>query len=482
MSGRRPRVPPALVGLFAVVVVVAAVVLAFRANTSLPLVPRYDLDVQVANAEELTHGSEVHMGGSLIGTVSAVKPARSSSGRAVAVLDLALDKSVEPLPIDSHFTIRIKGSIGEKYLDVTLGHAHRSWPAGAMVPVRDTSAGVDIDQVLSMFTAPTRQGVRRSTEGLATALAGRGSDLNGAIAALVPLITRLTPVMRNLAADRTDLGGFIAGLGKLASTLAPVAGRQAQLVRNLDVTFRALAGVARPYLQTAISEAAPTFQQVVRDGPTIGSFATDAAQLFTALRPDVELLGANGPALTAALQTGSRTLPATAVLDRRVASLSRALAGFAANPSVRSGLTRLTQTAAELKRPLQYLAPVQTSCNYVTLMLRNLSSSLSDPSGTGTVLRVLLVVVQDVKGDEAVPSSRPFTQVGTIGSGQYGPLHSNPYPYTASPGQPRACAAGNEQYSAASAQIGDPKGKLSDKTESTATSTTASTTTTPSAG
>jgi hypothetical protein len=115
-------------------------------------------------------------------------------------------------------------------------------------------------------------------------------------------------------------------------------------------------------------------------------------------------------------------------------------------------------------------------------MLRNLASSLSDPSGTGTVLRVLLVVVQDVTGDEAVPSSLPFTRVGTIGSGQYGPLHANPYPYTASPGQPKACGAGNEQYSAAGAQIGNPQGKLSDTTEPTSTSTTTTSASPASAG
>ena len=475
MSGRRQLIPPALIGLIAVVVVLVAVVLAFRANTSLPLVPRYHLDVQVANAEELTHGAEVHMGGTLIGTVSSVKPSRSRSGKPIAVLALALDRGVEPLPVDSRFTIRIKGSIGEKYLDVTLGHARRTWPEGATVPVSDTGASVDIDQVLSMFDAPTRKGVRRSAEGLATALAGRGDDINGAIGALVPLVTRLTPVMRNLASARTDLGGFIQGLGRLAGALVPVSGQQAQLVGNLDGTFKALAGVARPYLQRAVSQAAPTFQQVVRDGPTIGSFATDTAQLFAALQPDVRLLGRNGPALSVALRTGSRTLPGTLTLDRRLASLSRALASFGASASVRDGLTRLTDTTRDLRQPLQFLAPVQTSCNYVTLMLRNLASSLSDPSGTGTALRVLLVVVEDVAGDEAVPSSAPFTQVSTLGSGQYGPLHSNPYPYTDSPGQPRECAAGNEQYSAASAEIGNPRGKLSGKTQATATTTTATT-------
>ena len=48
-------------------VVIVAVFLAYNANNGLPFVPSYTLHVQVADASELTHGAEVHMGGALVG-------------------------------------------------------------------------------------------------------------------------------------------------------------------------------------------------------------------------------------------------------------------------------------------------------------------------------------------------------------------------------------------------------------------------------
>jgi hypothetical protein len=38
-------------------------------------------------------------------------------------------------------------------------------------------------------------------------------------------------------------------------------------------------------------------------------------------------------------------------------------------------------------------------------------------------------------------------------------LHANPYPWTASPGQPRVCAAGNEVYTAGVKVIGNGDAK-----------------------
>ena len=104
------------------------------------------------------------------------------------MIDAQLNKSVEPLPVDTHFTIRMKSSIGEKYLDVTLGHSRRTWPNGATVPLGHTSATVDLDQVLDMYTPPTQIGVADTTLGFGQALAGRGNDLNQAIGAFVPLV------------------------------------------------------------------------------------------------------------------------------------------------------------------------------------------------------------------------------------------------------------------------------------------------------
>ena len=114
-------------------------------------------------------------------------------------LNLKLNTKVEPLPVDSRFTVRLKGAIGLKYLDVTPGTSSRTLLDGASVPVDQSSATVDLDQVLSMFDQPTRQGVTASTIGFSDALSGRGIALNDAIGAFVPLLIHLEPVARNLA-------------------------------------------------------------------------------------------------------------------------------------------------------------------------------------------------------------------------------------------------------------------------------------------
>jgi ABC-type transporter Mla subunit MlaD len=466
--GGSPFSNPVLIGALAVLVMVIAVVLAFQANNGLPYVPRYTLHIQAPNAEELVHGAEVHMGGALVGTVSKVTAARDSRGRPIAVIDAQLNKSVEPLPVDTHFAIRTKSSISEKYLEVTLGHSRRTWPNGATVPLGHTSATVDLDQVLDMFRPPTQSAVALTTLGFGQAVAGRGSGLNQAIGAFVPLVGSLTPVMRNLAAPRTNLKGFIDGLGSFTSALAPVSLQQAELYTNLDTTFTALAGVATPYLQDSIRQTPPTFQAVISDGPQIGSFALDASQLFADLKPGFATLPTSAPQFAAAFQTGARTLPGTVQLAQQTAALSHALYQFGADSTVQAGLTRLALTGTSLQKPLAFLAPVQSTCNYVTLFLRNLASSLSDNTGTGTVLRFVLVAIDnDIPGGEAAPSSTPFTSTSTAGGTKHGPLHFNAYPNTDSPGQSAECAAGNEPYSPDQALIGNPSKNVGTATEKT---------------
>jgi len=109
---------------------------------------------------------------------------------------------------------------------------------------------------------------------------------------------------------------------------------------------------------------------------------------------------------------------------------------------------------------------VQSSCNYVTLFLRNIASLLSENTSSGTSLRFSLVAIDDVLGGEAVPSTHPYTTPVTDSRAEHGPLHVNPYPNTDSPGQPAECEAGNEPYSGAAAAIGNAPGKQGLKTES----------------
>jgi ABC-type transporter Mla subunit MlaD len=467
-----PFANPILIGALTVLVAIVAVFLAYNANNGLPFVPSYSLKVQVADASELTHGAEVHMGGALVGFVDNVQAEREPSGEPIAVLDLKLDRSIGRLPVDSAFAIRLKGAIGQKYLAITLGHSSQTFKNGATVPLRQTSEAVDLDQVLDMFSLPTRQGVIASTVGFSDGLTGRGANVNEAIGAFVPLLGDLEPVARNLASPHTDLAGFLRGLESFAGALAPVAKTQAALFVSLDGTFRALASVSVPYLQDAISDTPPAFNAVSDDSPTIRPFLTDTATLFSELRPGFATLPAASPVYADAFAAGVRTLPGTAALDRRLVTLAGTLEAYGQTPAVQQGLDRLTLTASSLRPPLEFLTPAQSSCNYVTLFLRNVSSLLSESSASGTSLRFSLVAIDDVLGGEAVPSSQPYTTPETDPSAEHGPVHVNAYPNTDAPGETAECEAGNEPYSAAAAVIGNVAGNLGLSTETTTSAST----------
>lgn len=455
---------PILIGAVTVLVTIVAVTLAYNATVGLPFVPTYNLHVQIADASELQKGDQASIGGALVGTVASVDPGRLRSGRPIALLNLKLYESVNPLPVDTRFTVRLKGSIGLKYLQISPGTSKRGFRDGATVPITQSGADVDFDQVLSMFNPPTALGIQQSTIGFGEALAGRGSDINSAIGAFLPLLRDLRPVASNLASPKTDLAGFFRGLESYNSALVPVAQTQATLFGNLDTTFRALAGIAVPYLQETISDTPPSFEATINGSPVIRPFLLQTAKLFSDLRPGAATLPQSAPVLAQAFAAGTKTLPGTAELDQRTVALAQKLESYGATPAVQQGLDRLTLTLSRLQPPLSFLTPVQSTCNYVTLFLRNTSSVVGDRVKQGGLLRFVQVAIDNTQGSEAGPSSRPYSGPAAL---QNGPLHSNPYPYTASPGQPARCAAGNEQYSAKGVMIGNPPGKATLSTEQT---------------
>jgi virulence factor Mce-like protein len=464
---------PVLIGALTVLVVIVAVALAYRANVGLPFTPTYNLHVQMRDASELQTGDDVNEGGALVGLVSGISATRNHAGEPVADVSLKLYKNIDPLPADSRFIVRLKGSIGVKYMEVSPGDSQRGLRNGATVPVSQSGATTDLDQVLNMFTPPTRAGVQQSTIGFGEAVAGRGYDLNQAIGKFLPLISNLLPVTTNLASPSTDLAGFLHGLESLSGALAPVAQTQASLFTNLNTTFSALAGVA-PSLQNTVSQTPPAFEAVIGQSPVIGPFLTDTASLLTQLEPGIKTLRTSAPVLTDAFRTGVENLPATIPFNRRLVSFSKTLGTVANTPAVQAGVNSLSYTAKQLQQPLAFLTPVQATCNYVTLFLRNIAQATSEHIGDAGFLDVLPVSVGDSPGPnlnyESQPSSKPYTGPVVLNStvGSVGPLHADPYPNTASPGETRECSAGNEPYQASKgALIGNPTSNVGIATEKT---------------
>jgi virulence factor Mce-like protein len=433
---------PVLIGAATVLVVLVAVFLAYNANQGLPFVPTYTLKAEVPSAANLVRGNEVRIGGSRVGSVDRIDVRREEDGTSIAVLGLALEETVKPLPKDSTVIIRPRSALGLKYVELTRGRSDQGFADGDTIPLAQaTPAPVEFDEFVNMFDDETRDAAATNVGGFGDALAGRGESINQAIGALRPLLRDIIPVAQNLSSRETNLPRFIGELADAASIVAPVAESQAELFVNLDVTFAALRAVARPYIQESISEGPETLDAAIEGLPAQRPFLANTEGLFRELRPGVRALRGAAPDLADALELGTPVLRRTPPFNERLASLLTELQTFAEDPLVPRGIRRLTDTVRSLDPTLRHLAPAQTTCNYVALWFRNIASLLSEGDRNGTWQRFIIVANPQGPNNEGSPSSAPAD-----GPTLENHLHTNPYPNTASPGQPDECEAGNETF------------------------------------
>ncbi|HET6998158.1 MAG TPA: MlaD family protein [Solirubrobacterales bacterium] len=442
---------PILVGAVTILVVIVAVFLAYNANNGLPFVSTYNLKAKVPNANALVKNNEVRVGGVRVGIVREVIPVQTGDGGVAAELTLKLDKSVEPLPVDSTITIRPKSALGLKFLQLTPGDSPETFVAGDTIPLSAyTPEPVDIDQFFDMFDEPTRKAIRQAQAGFGNALAGRGPQLNEGIGSLRRFVVNSQATLRTIVEPSTDFAGFWQALEDLSATVAPVAATQANLFVALDRTFAAFARVSRPYIQETIEKGPPTLDAVNADLPAVRPFFRSSARFFTALKPGAKALGETSPIIADALHAGVPALNASPVLNNQLAPTAEALVAFQEAPGVFNGLDLLIDTNNLLKPALQFIAPAQTTCNYVTLAFRNLANANNEGNGQGNWLNFIPFEPPEGPNSESSPASAPAN-----GPDRANHLHFNPSPNTAAPGQPNGCEAGNEKYVIAKTVIGN---------------------------
>src|SRR5205814_1990768 len=118
---------------------------------------------------------EVRIGGSRVGVVSHIAATAEPNGSATAVLSLKLERSIQPLPVDSTVIVRPRSALGLKYVEITRGRSASGFDNGATIPLANARpTPVEIDDVFNMFDEPTRQAERVNLTTFGDALAGRG--------------------------------------------------------------------------------------------------------------------------------------------------------------------------------------------------------------------------------------------------------------------------------------------------------------------
>ena len=304
-----------------------------------------------------------------------------------------------------------------------------------------------------MFDDEDARGRRRQPTSFGDAFAGRGESLNTAIGAFRPLLRDVMPVAQNLSAPQTHLRRFFRALGADRGDRRPAAETQAELFGDLDRTFRAL-GERREAVHPGVDHPGPP--ALTRDPrlPAQRPFLRNSG-LFRDLQPGrAALRDAPRRRSPTRWRSACRSLPktpprstagSTSLLQRGAALLRRPASAARPEGDLTDGAER-----ARTRRCLP--APAQT-----TVQLRRRCGSATSPRSSVRATRngtwQQLVIVADAAGPEQRGQPRP--RAPPTGPTPANHLHANPYPNTASPGQPKECEAGNEPYGAGQTVIGN---------------------------
>jgi len=322
---RLARTPDWVAGLIAVAVVVVAIYTAFGGRY--PWQNDYELKAVVASGLELQSRSPVRIAGVEVGKIEKVERGPGNT----AIVTMAIKKP--GLPIHKDATLKIRPRIfleGNFFVDLRPGTPQSPVAdSGYTVPLSQTDAPVQLDEVLGSLQKDTRRQLTRFVHGLAVTVdKGGGRILKRSLAewgpAFIP-VAIASEAMRGERAD--DLSRFIANSEKTATALASRDQQLVTLIDGLERTVTALAGrraqleASLPALDSLLREAPSSLQAVDDALPETRALAVEARP---ALFEAPETLKLAGPVLaqTRALVSPHELPPLLDQLDPAIDDLA----------------------------------------------------------------------------------------------------------------------------------------------------------------
>jgi virulence factor Mce-like protein len=448
---------PILIGTITILVAIVAVYLSYIAENGLPFLPTYNIKVDVANASELVKNADVRIGGARVGQVLTITPEPRGTdpgyNQPFARLGLSLQQSLEPLPADTTYQVRLASVLGGKYLEIIPGNSKNTSATPALADGGTFRLGtkpshnvpfVDLDTAFDTFGPKTQQGIRNAVGEFGDAIAGRGTQFNDTIYQLRRLIGPLDNLLRLFADPNTHLDRFISGAAATTRVLADVAPTFDSLLADGATTFAAL---TTPALGTTIDQLPATESLGTTVLTNARPVLADAASITQALKPGAALLPVALQRLDGIITSATpvfKRVPRLATLLQTALVTVDSLAKDPASTQVfkvlgSNDLATLGASAfVGLGGILHAVAPAQFACNVTGLWLYNFQSALSEGDSTASWLRFAPVI--DPTLSQMLPQSKPSPQ-----------LHNDPYPIENS----SECQAGNEGY-VGTQRIGDP--------------------------
>jgi phospholipid/cholesterol/gamma-HCH transport system substrate-binding protein len=255
---RHERFTAFQVGLIAVVVIVIAVFLAFTKD--IPFTKPYQLNAVFENAPPIQKGQAVRIAGVDVGKVSGVEALGGDS----PAVEVTMKLDEEALPIHENAEIKVRPRIffeGNLFMDLRPGSPDSpEADDGYTIPASQTSAPVQIDQVLGTLQTNTRRDLKKLLVGYGDAI--NGEPQPGEDDDQVPEVQGLTAAealnksldysadsLRDtaivnqalLGTEARDLSKLIGSQQKVFSALASRENQLKDLITNFNTTMGALA-------------------------------------------------------------------------------------------------------------------------------------------------------------------------------------------------------------------------------------------------
>ncbi|MBV8301897.1 MAG: MCE family protein [Candidatus Dormibacteraeota bacterium] len=236
--GRRGGINPLIAGFIAgaVIVLVIGLMADINLQYGAPWSPGHTLTAQVSDADAMSVGSDVRIGGRLVGQVVSVV-----SKGAYTDVTFHVDDGDWPLPGDTTASVRLATLLGQKYIQLNPGHATTMLEDSSTIGLQSTKPVVDFDQILDTFDKPTRDALTQLIRTGSAAVQNQEGTLQQLIPDLSDLSVNSQVPTQELVTRNGDLNNILVNLGVTAEQLAKSRDDLASVIDNLNTVTAALA-------------------------------------------------------------------------------------------------------------------------------------------------------------------------------------------------------------------------------------------------
>lgn len=348
--------------------------IAFVSTTGPPFQSKYELKVNLpADAPVVREGQAVRVGGKLAGLISQVEPDREEGGTTVTANITKTE--FRPLPEDTEAYVRVHSIVYETYLELLPGSSEAELANGDSIG-SPAASGTDLLEVVQLFDAEARESLRETTVNAGFGVAGRGDEVNAALADLDGMARRLEPQIEAITSDEGALADAIEGAANTTDALRGESPDDVEaLIESGNATVGTVAG-REAELRRTLQLLRPFEDQFLETAPLAEPLLDDSAKLAEELRPTFETVSDRLPAIAELLNSGDilreEIVALVAVVDPTLAAARPVIYGLFPT------MTALGPLNEDLKILMATVEPYKREIAQAGKRLSNATSHLFD--------------------------------------------------------------------------------------------------------